>query len=114
MPFDSASQDIVDFVKISDKPSLKSLSYVLRHSETWPEDFEWDYRDCITCAMGLASQLWNKVQTHTLSMSLEFDMSHLSTYRIFIELDRVLKKPANKITPIDVADAIDAYLADNQ
>ena len=26
------------------KPSLHALSYALRHPDTWPEGFVWDYR----------------------------------------------------------------------
>lgn len=45
-----------------DKPSLENLSYCLRHPETWPPGFHWDFSQCATCAMGLARALWdNKV-----------------------------------------------------
>lgn len=42
-----------------DKPSLHALSYALRHPDTWPEGFMWNYNQCHQCAMGLAHQLWN-------------------------------------------------------
>jgi hypothetical protein len=42
-----------------DKPSLENLSYALRHPETWPKDFVWDYGECNDCAMGLAHRLWD-------------------------------------------------------
>src|SRR6185312_8366948 len=41
-----------------DKPSLHALSYALRHPDTWPEAFVWNYAKCDHCAMGLAHQLW--------------------------------------------------------
>lgn len=43
-----------------DKPSLHALSYALRHPDTWPENFVWDYNDCQQCAMGLANAFWHK------------------------------------------------------
>jgi hypothetical protein len=49
----------------ANKPSLHALSYALRHPETWPEGFVWDYGNCTKCAMGLAHQLWPSVPTTT-------------------------------------------------
>lgn len=43
------------------KPSLVGLSYALRHPELWPPGFQWNYKSCETCAMGLAHQLWNDI-----------------------------------------------------
>lgn len=43
-----------------DKPSLENLSYCLRHPETWPSGFHWDFKQCSTCAMGLARALWDE------------------------------------------------------
>lgn len=40
------------------KPSLHALSYALRHPDTWPKGFVWDYQHCNKCAMGLANVLW--------------------------------------------------------
>lgn len=40
------------------KPSLHGLSYALRHPDTWPNGFVWDYGYCSGCAMGLAHALW--------------------------------------------------------
>ncbi len=39
-------------------PSLENLAYVLRHRETWPQGFVWDYRYSPSCAMGLTHMLW--------------------------------------------------------
>jgi hypothetical protein len=53
-----------------DKPSLHALSYALRHPDTWPKGFKWDYQWCTTCAMGLAGQLWNEtIGTDSLNVS---------------------------------------------
>lgn len=43
---------------IESKPSLRGLSYALRHPETWPAGFEFDYGDCKRCAIGLIFKLW--------------------------------------------------------
>ena len=43
------------------KPSLHALSYALRHPDTWPKGFVWDYKYCGSCAMGLAHQLWGSI-----------------------------------------------------
>ncbi len=44
-----------------DKPSLHALSYCLRHPDTWPNEFVWDYKNCGQCAMGLAHALWKSI-----------------------------------------------------
>jgi hypothetical protein len=51
MPFDGTTPDLT-------VPSLANLSYILRHPETWPENFKWDYRRFDSCAVGLASRRW--------------------------------------------------------
>ena len=40
--------------------TLRDLSFALRHPETWPKDFDWNYSDCNRCAMGLAHRMWPK------------------------------------------------------
>lgn len=47
-----------------DKPSLHTLSYALRHPDTWPKGFIWNYKSCDQCAMGLAHQLWKDKVTN--------------------------------------------------
>jgi hypothetical protein len=39
-------------------PSLQALAYVLRHPETWPDRFAFEFESCSRCAMGLAWALW--------------------------------------------------------
>jgi hypothetical protein len=39
-------------------PSLEALAYALRHPETWPKGFAFDFESCPCCAMGLARALW--------------------------------------------------------
>jgi hypothetical protein len=48
-----------------DKPSLHALSYALRHPDTWPRSFVWDYKKCDQCAMGLAHGLWGTIAETT-------------------------------------------------
>lgn len=43
------------------RPSVEALIYALRHPETWPAGFVWDYRACDSCALGLARELWHSI-----------------------------------------------------
>lgn len=72
-----------------DKPSLENLSYALRHPETWPEAFIWDYGNCDQCAMGLAHNLWSKIpaastKTGSSIMAKAFAISHRVAESIFL------------------------------
>lgn len=53
--------DNLAFLRDSNKPTLENLSYALRHPETWPKGFVWNYHLCTSCAMGLARELWKEV-----------------------------------------------------
>lgn len=76
-----------------DKPSLENLSYVLRHPETWPEGFIWNYAHCSQCAMGLAYELWNiakpdnagYVDVGCSTMARAFGISYSATEDIFFD-----------------------------
>jgi hypothetical protein len=108
-----------------DKPSLHGLSYVLRHPETWPRGFKWDYQFCDTCAMGLAHHLWSDFvdEANVSEMARAFALPYSESNNIFQTNDdwapsrRVgflwLRKAADwsAITPEMVADEIDRYLA---
>lgn len=48
----------VSFLQDLSKPSLRALSYMLRHKELWPVGFKWYFGSCKSCAMGLANVLW--------------------------------------------------------
>ena len=78
------------------KPSLVALSYCLRHPETWPEDFVWDYSKCQQCAMGLAHQLWsqaipaaviksNDSETIISLLAKRFSMSYTDARDVFFD-----------------------------
>lgn len=111
---------IEDLSSLMDRPSLMGLSYALRHPETWPAKFTWNYDDCDTCAMGLAYQLWRSqmenpprnvdgyISWAARSFSMPFKVAkkafqHASVFTHFGYYDHV--------TPEKVADVIDAYLA---
>jgi hypothetical protein len=55
---DWAGTQVEDFLAKYPTPSVEGLCFLLRHSEFWPEDFEWDYGQWDTCAMGLAKDTW--------------------------------------------------------
>ena len=42
------------------KPSLKNLSYLLKHKELWPKDFSWFYPNPNNCALGLSRKYWGR------------------------------------------------------
>ena len=108
-----------------DKPSLHALSYALRHPDTWPKDFVWDFGKCTQCAMGLAHHLWGEMipQVGTTNgasvMAREFGMKYEAADRIFLRQRGKTKwlfglrdaiPDMDRITPEMVADQIDSYL----
>lgn len=122
------------------RESLRGLAFALRHPETWPKGFVWDYSECDQCAMGLAYSLWlkadedppdgqdsDKYARQWVSLiSRRFSVPYRTAERIFfgIRVDveeqrlwgllspRVTRKWRPKdVTPEMVADAIDHYLA---
>jgi hypothetical protein len=100
------SQDILS------KPSLAALSFVLRNRETWPDGFVWDYRDCLSCAMGLAFRLGMVAGFDTVAMADSFKISQEAARNIFIEAAYHHKLGTMRaVTPEHVADLIDAHLA---
>lgn len=100
-------------------PSLENLSHVLRHHETWPQGFEWDFAKTECCALGLAERLWADQLGSVAAMFAA--LSYWEYVNIFL---RSGTKPRQKflrfftrecfleeVTPGMVADQIDAYLA---
>lgn len=112
--------DIAAEIDLS-KPSLAGLSWTLRHPETWPRGFAWNYSRCHTCAMGLAYQLWQwdkidkphsnngeKIMSHYLGISIKDAMN------IFFDTERILGIYSCDVTPAMVADRIDDYLEEDK
>ncbi len=112
------------------KPTLHALSYALRHPDTWPKDFTWNYKYCDECAMGLASQLWNIILSNAedvddesheniSNMAKTFAMPYDNAQQIFYDANHNqsmilgLSFPCamTAVTPEMVADKIDKYLA---
>jgi hypothetical protein len=97
------------------KPSLQSLSYILRHREWWPDGFVWDFKFHTSCACGLAYRLWPQLRLIDLFIR-DDDFKH-----IFIRADT--KPPVKvwwlyertryhtEVTPDMVADQLDEFLA---
>lgn len=112
-------------------PSLDGLAYALRHPETWPKGFVWDFNECSRCAMGLAHALWGDAPVNgnndawTSASARLLAVPYEEADRIFywegyqqvrpkkflgIKIGSVVVD-ADNVTPGMVADAIDTYIA---
>lgn len=95
-------------------PSLAGLAWLLRHKEAWPEGFVWGYRECATCAIGLGARLWYSTAVSSdpdrYWAKKAFAIPTGATFNIFCRL-RDNNGFMGGVTPAQVADAIDAYLA---
>jgi hypothetical protein len=130
MPTDTTALDaeVQALASISDKPNLTALSYALRHPETWPADFVWDYSNCTRCAVGLALRLWPDLKLPTGQsaqetwIAREMAMSHREAVKIFFKMGPLKEVKRGwfrkefiadyrRVRADDVADAIDRYLA---
>jgi hypothetical protein len=116
MPFDfPADPSTIELAK-----SLENLAFILRDRRLWPKGFEWNYKNCNSCAIGMAAKLWGKESVYgwgederTAWLPNGTIHSNASN-RIFTELRRHIgKNSMSEITPEDVADAIDAYLKES-
>lgn len=122
----TAADSIAALKNEADRPSLVALSYALRHPETWPEGFVWDFHDFHQCAIGLASALWalNKYKNReefTSQAARTFAMPFGEAQRIFWDgrltvpavfglTTRIKKVEHDEITPEMIADEIDRFL----
>jgi hypothetical protein len=104
--------------------TLAELSRVLRNPQEWPKGFKWNYGSCRQCGMGLAFRLLKKKlplgmdlrDIGSLVMSRRLGIPYEAAKGIFFDVgkadkfgERTIER--TDITPIHVADAIDAYLA---
>ena len=129
MPFDDKTfvPDLKTFVP--GREGLRQLSYLLRHPELWPVNHSWDFdmtlvkHDCGTtgCAMGIAGMVWPDLFVGADGFFLSdwvdrvvrlFHVTHDEAHAIFTD-DGIYGKPMEDVTPTDVADAIDEYLANH-
>jgi len=87
------------------KPSLETLSHILRHKDLWPKNFTWDFGSCQHCAMGLAHKLWPESIKRPISHEVghAIGISYDAAYNIF--LGKAF--PLFSITPELVADELD-------
>lgn len=113
MPFDPVPQTL----------TLADLSWRLRHPETWPAGFAWDYGRCASCAIGLAWRLtmptnkrkpkyWEGwlVEQFPDCCNKKSRFLDAVVCSIFFLLHHGHDCRPSKITPVMVADAIDAWL----
>lgn len=119
-------------------PDLGFLARVLREgpsSPHWPPTMRWNYSTCDTCAIEVARHLWKRDFIRNSSpfgllaktLSEVFHMTPPEAQRIFFNLhaerpelrqyqigssdyDLELSLAFDKVTPADVADAIETYL----
>lgn len=111
-------QEVESLLKL-DQPSLKALSYLLRHKDLWPKYFTWNYNRCNQCAVGLAAELWGHVNTDSVytamdDMAILMDMPGYAVTDIFSGGGHWMSKVEYKlkdVTPEMVADQIDIYLS---
>lgn len=111
MPFDGTNEPDLSV------PSLANLAYVLRHKETWPRGFRWDYCVEEQCAFGLAMHFWDYdhiaagYRQAPAGVRLHIPKSIYNRVRL-PGLGRLLG-PYGKsfVRPEHVADAIDRLLA---
>lgn len=90
-------------------PSLRALSYALRHRECWPKTFEWNYSDCNTCAMGLSVVLWKQLEFPCRSTMQEaFGITREDAELLF--LAPIRRTSYEKVTPEMVANRIDEFV----
>lgn len=98
------------FLKETDKPTLERLAHVLRHRELWPKHFEWKFKDCEHCAMGLARRIFpnHVASSDSPTMSETFGIPALDAQNIFMMPNAGYCFMS--VTPEVIADRIDAYL----
>jgi hypothetical protein len=96
------------------KPSLEALSFMLRHRETWPPGFEWNYTHCRSCAFGLAQKTWRLIANFGLVDEIAaqwFNISENDAFQIFYRTSIKRRCAMGAVTPEMVADDIDLHLA---
>lgn len=94
---------------VEPKPLLRALSFTLRHSETWPENFgPWNFAEGPTCGIGLVYKMWPEAANSIAGIHNLFGVSYEVTLHFFSS--GAYGIPPSQVTPEMVADRIDAYL----
>jgi hypothetical protein len=89
-----------------------ALIAALRDKSLWPTDFLWDFWDCMTCAMGLATQMLGvqKARTDHMAQALGItadDAIHLFCPMRYTDWRNKFNYPAGvPVTPEMVADRL--------
>jgi len=115
------------------RPSLKGLSYLLRHKKEWPKNFRWDYEVLIShgypwfatineshivegCAIGLAILVWPEEARKIVGSRLDRPKTMARVLKLKEKVARDIFFNARgyprQVTPKMVADKIDAYLGE--
>ena len=88
------------------KPSLRTLSFMLRNRETWPPGFVWKFSHCTRCAMGLAYRVWPQA-VHEPTCG---DMSNAFHLGPGVAMALFTHGIHEEVSPEAIADRIDNYL----
>ena len=90
--------------------AARKLSFILRNRALWPEGFEWDYRNCQTCAIGLAIRLGMIVSWDDEDIEKRFSIPRNEARKIFIAAQHHFSVARmSDITPEHIADLLDEY-----
>ena len=126
IPAESEEADPFDYRTFSPgREGLRKLAWVLRHPEVWPKSHRWDFSQVLEkgscgtagCAIGVAAMVWPaSLPFACLSPLCGDDQSLRSEVEhIFLPTGQgchhLYGKSIMEVTPLDVADAIDSYLA---
>jgi hypothetical protein len=89
---------------------LQDLSALLRDESRWPEDFQWDYGDFNTCAVGLGCRagLFAPGIRPVDVEAEDLGMDPVSYWGLFVRSGYY-----GDITPEMIADKIDDWLAEH-
>lgn len=124
MPFDSKPEARPTSPPpfVPGREGLAQLARLLR--QDMPQGFMWDFaigydrrsHPCgsVGCAYGLCCHLWPELFQDGFivnEMAVRFGISHEISERLFINVGNFYGKRMFEITPEDVANAIDRYLA---
>ena len=95
---------------------MSALAYLLRHPQTWPTGFEWDFGNCHTCAMGLSYALWHDQAPTSAAwfggVAELLAISACASFAIFVapSLRSAHGLDAHDISPEMIADEIEQYV----